>query len=119
MALAPMGQYGGENPDEIGEIGAILVSDDVLDLPIEGGAAAAAGKATAIVADKAKKGAEKAKAAASGQAKRAKPTVQKVAKATGEAVDAGTFAVGKQLGKASGMFAAFKEEFDKASKGEE
>ncbi len=119
MALVPMGQYDGENPDEVADTGAILVSDDVFDLPIEGGVAAAAGKATAIVANKAKKGAEKAKATASGQAERAKPTVRKVAKATGEAVDAGTFAVGKQLGKASGMFAAFKEEFDKASKGEE
>ena len=108
-----------ENVDEAAETGAILVADDVLDLPIEGGVAAAAGKATAIVADKARKGAEKAKTSASEQAKRAKPTVQKVTKATSEAVDAGTFAVGKQLGKASGMFAAFKEEFDKASKGEE
>lgn len=119
MALAPMGQYNGENADEAVETGAILVADDVLDLPIEGGVAAAAGKATAIVADKARKGAEKAKTSASEKAKRAKPTVQKVTKATSEAVDAGTFAVGKQLGKASGMFAAFKEEFDKASKGEE
>lgn len=119
MALAPMGQYNGENADEAVETGAILVVDEVLDLPIEGGVAAAAGKASAVVADKAKKGAEKAKSKASEQAKRAQPTVKKVAKATGEAVDAGTFAVGKQLGKASGMFAAFKEEFEKASKGEE
>ena len=95
------------------------MSDEVLDLPVEGGAAAAAGKATAVVADKAKRGAAKAKAAASEQAERAKPTVAKVAKRTGEAVDAGTFAVGRQLGRASGMFAAFKEEFDKASKGED
>lgn len=119
MALAPMGQYGGQSSDEEAETGAILVSDDVLELPIEGGAAAAAGKATAIVANKAKKSADKAKTAATDRVERAKPTVQKVTKATGEAVNAGTFAVGKQLGKASGMFAAFKEEFEKASKGEE
>lgn len=119
MALAPMGQYGAQNSGEEVETGAILVSDDVFDLPIEGGAAAAAGKATAVVADRAKKSAGKAKAAATERVERAKPTVQKVTKATGEAVDAGTFAVGKQLGKASGMFSAFKEEFVKASKGEE
>lgn len=119
MAIAPMGQYNGEDPDEAAETGAILVADEVLDLSAEGGAAAAAGKATAVVADKAKKGAAKAKDAASAQAQRAKPTAKKVAKKTSEAVDAGTFAVGKQLGKASGMFAAFKEEFDKASKGED
>ena len=41
----------------------------------------------------------------------------KAAKKTGKAVEAGSFAVGKQLGKASGMFAAFKEEYDKAAHG--
>ncbi|MBQ6391640.1 MAG: PRC-barrel domain-containing protein [Eggerthellaceae bacterium] len=119
MALVPTEGYDGEDEEETTLRGAILVSDEVLDLPVEGGAAAAAGKATAVVADKAKRGAAKAKAAASEQAERAKPTVAKVAKRTGEAVDAGTFAVGRQLGRASGMFAAFKEEFDKASKGED
>lgn len=99
------------------ECGAILVSDEALDAHVEGGAAAAAGKATAVVTHKAKKGAAKAKAVAVGKAEKAKPAAQKVAKRTGEAVEAGSFAVGKQLGKASGMFAAFKEEFDKASKG--
>lgn len=91
-----------ENP------GAIIISDDVLGIPVEGGAAAAAGKATAVVADKAKKGAAAAK-----------PVAKAAAKATGEAVDKGSFALGKQLGKASGMFAAFKEEYDKAAHGDE
>lgn len=91
-----------ENP------GVILVSDDVKDIPAEGGAAAAAGKATAAVAGKAKQGAAKAK-----------PKAQKAAKAAGEAAEAGTYAVGKQLGRASGMFAAFKEEYDKAAHGDE
>ena len=91
-----------ENP------GVILVSDDVLDLPVEGGAAAAAGKATAVVADKAKQGAAKAK-----------PAAQKAAKVAGEAAEAGTYAFGKQLGRASGMFAAFKEEYDKAAHGDD
>ena len=108
MALVPIGQDQGEDMGEEQAVGAIIVSDEVAELSAQGGAAAAAGKATAIVADKAKKGASRAKQAASTQAKRAAPTAQKVAKATGEAVDAGTFAVGKQLGRASGMFAAFK-----------
>ena len=59
IALAPMGEYNGEDPDEATETGAILVADRTLELPIEGGAAAAAGKATAVVTDKAKKGAAK------------------------------------------------------------
>ena len=118
VALAPMGQYSGEEVGESVERGAVLVSDEALDVAIEGGVAAAAGKATAIAADKVKKGAAKAKAAAVEQTEKAKPTAQRIARRTGEAVDAGSFAVGKQLGKASGMFAAFKEEFDKASKGE-
>ena len=118
MPLAPMGEYGGESDDGTAERGSILVLDEALDIPIEGGAAAAAGKASAVVADKAKKGAVRAKAVASEQADKAKPTAQRVAKATGEAVEAGSFALGKQLGRASGMFSAFKEEFDKASKGE-
>ncbi len=117
-AIAPVGEPDAAG-DEAAETGAILVSDEVLELPVEGGAAAAAGKATAVVAHKAKKGAAKVKVSASQQAERAKPTAQKVAKATGEAVEAGSFAVGKQLGRASGMFSAFKEEFQKASKGEE
>ena len=118
-AVAPMGEYGSGDPDDPEQTGAILVSDDVLDLPVEGGAAAAAGKATALATHKAKQGAAKVKSAASAQVERAKPTASRVAKQAGEAVDAGSFAVGKQIGKATGMFAAFKEEFDKASKGED
>ena len=99
-ALAPMGEYNGEDPGETAERGAILVADEAAEITTTGGVAAAAGKATAVVADKAKKGAV-----------RAKPVAQKAAKAS--------FAVGKQLGRASGMFAAFKEEYDKAAHGDE
>ena len=119
MPLAAMGDYSGEKSDEAVERGAILVSDDALDLPVEGGAAAAAGKASAVVADKAKKGVALAKESAAAKTEKAKPAMQRVAKETGEAVAAGSFAVGKQLGRASGMFAAFKEEFEKAAKGED
>lgn len=119
MALVPTDEYNGEDVSDEMEHGAILVADEALDLSTEGGVAAAAGKATAVVTNKAKKGAAKAKAAATEQAERAKPTAQKVARRTGEAVNAGAFAAGKQLGRASGMFAAFKEEFDKAARGED
>lgn len=94
------------DPDNPESPGVILVSDEVFDLPVEGGAAAAAGKATAVAASKAKAGAAKAK-----------PVVQKAAEATGKAVDKGAYAAGKQLGRASGMFAAFKDEYDKAAHG--
>lgn len=119
IALTQAGEYGAQDEEGNVETGAILVSDGALEAAIEGGVAAAAGKATAVVANKAKKGAAKAKSTASEQVGRAKPVASKAAKAAGDAFDAGTFAVGKQLGKATGMFAAFKEEFDKASKGEE
>lgn len=119
MALAQTGDYNGEDPAEMGERGAILVSDDALDIAAEGGAAAMAGKATAVVANKAKRGVEKTKAAASERVERARPTAERAAKKTGEAVEAGVFAAGKQLGRASGMFAAFKEEYKKAARGDD
>jgi uncharacterized protein YrrD len=103
MALVSADSYNGEDPSSSSERGAILVADEAADLSADGGVAAAAGKATAVVADKAKK-----------QVRRVQPTAKKVAKRTSEAIDAGSFAVGKQLGRASGMFAAFKEEYDKA-----
>ena len=125
IALVQAGAYQGEDPDEHVERGAIMVSDEALDASIEGGVAAAAGKATAVVADKAKKGAVKAKEGAvkakkvvDGRIDQARPGAQKFAEAAGEAMESGSYAVGKQLGKASGMFSAFKEEFDKASRGE-
>ena len=115
IALAEMGEYNGEDPDEALETGAILVADRALDLPIEGGAAAAAGKATAVVSDKAKKGAAKAKVAVDEKVEQAKPVAKRVATKTGEAVNEGAFVVGRQLGRTKGMFSAFKEEFDKAA----
>ena len=125
VALVEAGSYQGEDPNEHVERGAIMVSDEALDLPIQGGAAAEDGKATAVAArkakegaDKAKEGAVKAKRAVDERIEEAKPGARKFAEAASEAMDSGSYAVGKQLGKASGMFAAFKEEFDKASRGE-
>ena len=119
VALVQAGEYQGETVDEQAERGAIIVSDEALDVSSRGGVAAAAGKATAVATAKAKKGATKARKVVAKRVDEAKPGAQKLAKAAGEAVESGSFAVGKQLGKASGMFAAFKEEFDKASRGED
>lgn len=126
VSLVSAGEYQGEDPDEQTEKGSILVSDSALDVPIEGGAAAAAGKATAVAADKVKKGAGrakenavKAKKVANDKLEEARPGAQKFAERAGEAVENGSYTVGKQLGRASGMFSAFKEEFDKASRGDD
>ena len=117
IALAPVGDYHGEDDDQASERGAILVFDEVAGIAAEGGVAAAAGKATAVVTNKAKQGMAKTKAVVAEQAGRARPVAQRAAEKTGKAVEAGAFAAGKQLGRASGMFAAFKEEYDKASRG--
>ena len=116
-ALIQTGQADGDSDAE--ECGSVLVADEALEASANGGVAAAAGKATAVVTHKAKSGAARAKAAATERAEKAKPAVRTAARKTGEAVEAGSFAVGRQIGRASGMFAAFKEEFDKASKGED
>ena len=113
MSVASVGSAGSEEDDEALK-GAIMVADEAADLPVEGGAAAVAGKATAVVTHKAKKTVVKAKKTVDTNVEKARPAAQKAAKRAGQAVEAGTFAVGKQLGKASGMFAAFKEEYDKA-----
>ena len=118
-ALAPVGEYQGEDTDELSESGAILVANEAAECNVEGGAAAVAGKATAVVADKAKKGVAKTKVAASAHVERAKPVAQAAAEKTGKAVEAGAFAAGKQLGRASGMFAVFKEEYKKAARGDD
>ena len=116
IALVEADQYQGEDADEQAEKGAIMVSDEALNLTAQGGVAAAAGKATAVASSKAKQGAVKAKKVVDARVEEAKPGARKLANAAGEAVETGSFALGKQLGKASGMFAAFKEEFEKASR---
>ena len=65
MALVQAGEYQGEDPNEHVERGAIMVADEALDLDVQGGVAAAAGKATAVVSNKAKKSVVKVKKVAS------------------------------------------------------
>ena len=85
------------------ELGAILVSEEALEISAEGGLAEQAGKATAVVANKAQETANKVK-----------PKVSQAAKTTGKAVNKGAYATGKQLGRAKGMFSDFKKEYNKA-----
>ncbi|MCI8424955.1 MAG: PRC-barrel domain protein [Adlercreutzia sp.] len=84
-------------------LGAILVGDEVAELSAEGGLAAKAGEATAVVAERARETVESVK-----------PAVSSATKAAGKAVNKGAYATGRQIKRASGMFAAFKEEYDKA-----
>ena len=78
--------------------GAMVVSDDIAELQLSGGAAAKAAEVSVVVGDKVKKGA-------------------KVVDDKGSvALDKGSRALGRQLGKTKGMFKSFAEEYKKASK---
>ena len=88
--------------------GAIILSDEALAIQAQGGLAERAGKASAVASHKAAQAFEKAK-----------PVASDVAQKTGDAVNKGAYAVGKQLSKTKGMFAAFKEEYNRARHGED
>ena len=88
--------------------GAIILSDEALAIQAQGGLAERAGKASAVVSHKASQAFEKAK-----------PVASDVAQKTGDSVNKGAYAVGKQLSKTKGMFAAFKEEYNRARHGED
>jgi sporulation protein YlmC with PRC-barrel domain len=104
--LVPMGKEGEEREDAL--LGAILVSDDVLQIGAEGGLAEKAGQDAAIMQDKARRMKEKAK-----------PKVDAAARKTEEVVNKGAYATGKQIGKTKGMFSSFKEEYRKAATGDD
>ena len=72
-------------------------------IAVEGGLAEKAGEATAVVVDKAHTAVDKAK-----------PVASAAAKKTGEVVNKGAYATGKQIAATKGMFSGFKEEYDKA-----
>lgn len=114
--------------------GAIVVKDEEADLEETGGAAAKAGVAWAKTKHAASQGTKKAGAAINDGAYKAgevigairdkaskaaeeHETKKRAAEANGEytGVDRAANLLGKQLGRASGMFKGFKEEFDKAS----
>lgn len=89
--------------DEEPAFGAILVSDEVKNAETKGGLAEKAGTTTAV-----------ARAKVRIVKKKAQPKVDEAAEKAGEAAEKALFVTGRQLGRASGMFSAFKEEFDKA-----
>ena len=94
--------------DENAFLGAILVSDDVWELTPEGGWAEAAGEFTA-----------KAGIRIHEVSENVKPKVQAASKAAGEAINKGAYATGRQIAASKGMFAAFKEEYQKARSSED
>lgn len=100
-ALAQTGAESEESEEVV--LGAILVADEARDLAVEGGLAEKAGEATAVVVDKAHTAVDKAK-----------PVASAAAKKTGEVVNKGAYATGKQIAATKGMFSGFKEEYDKA-----
>ena len=101
VALAQVGSEGRETDDVV--LGAMLVDDAAKDLAAEGGVAEKAGAATAVAVDKVHSTVDKAK-----------PVVSEAAKKTGEVVNKGAYATGKQIAATKGMFSGFKEEYDKA-----
>ena len=102
--------------EELSEFGALVVTDDALDIQATGGLAEKAGQATAVAGAKVKDAVDSVSDSVKNAAESAKPTVQKATKAAGQAVNKGAYATGRQIGRAKGMFSAFKEEFDKARK---
>ena len=100
-ALAQTGAEGEESEEVV--LGAILVAEAARDIAVEGGLAEKAGEATAVVVDKAHTAVDKAK-----------PVASAAAKKTGEVVNKGAYATGKQIAATKGMFSGFKEEYDKA-----
>ena len=101
VALAQVGSEGRETDEVV--LGAMLVDDAAKDLVAEGGVAEKAGAVTAVAVDKVHTTVDKAK-----------PVVSEAAKKTGEVVNKGAYATGKQIAATKGMFSGFKEEYDKA-----
>ena len=101
VALAQVGDEGRATDDVV--LGAMLVDDAAKALVSEGGVAEKAGAATAVAVDKVQTTVDKAK-----------PVVSEAARKTGEVVNKGAYATGKQIAATKGMFSGFKEEYDKA-----
>lgn len=102
--------------DELSEFGALLVTDEAKKIQASGGLAEKAGQATAVAGAKVKDAAESVSESVKKATQTARPTVKKAAKAAGQAVNKGAYATGRQIGRAKGMFSAFKDEFNKARK---
>lgn len=96
-----------DDDDSAESLGAVIVADEALDIPVEGGVAEKAGAATAVATDKVQKTYKKV-------VKKVKPAASSAAAATGKAVQKGAYATGRQIARTEGMFSNFKNEFKKA-----
>ena len=88
--------------------GAMIVEDAAANLEFSGGAAAKAAEASVKVAARASEVTAKAKV----QAKKGAAVIDEKGS---KALDKGSRALGKQLGKTKGMFGAFVSEYKKAA----
>lgn len=100
-----------DDDDDPESLGAVIVNEQALDLPVEGGVAEKAGAATAVATDKAKKTYKKV-------VRKVKPKAQEVSAAAGDAVQKGVYATGRQIARSQGMFGRFKDEFKAAMNGD-
>ena len=109
-----------DEDDDPESLGAVIVDEEALDIPIEGGIAEKAGTATAVATDKAKRTYKKVVSKAAPKAKevmsKAAPKAKEASAIAGKAVNQGVYATGRQIARAEGMFGRFKDEFKKAMK---
>lgn len=101
-----------DEDDDPESLGAVIVDEEALQIPVEGGVAEKAGAATAVATDKAARTYKKA-------VRKVKPKAKEAASAAGEAVQKGVYATGRQIARTEGMFGRFKSEFKSAMKGED
>ena len=111
LSDSPMPDDGGNDGDAFG---ALVVTDEALELEASGGVAEKAGRTAAVVADKTRKTYRKTMKRTEGIRRGAGEKAKKAASAASDAAEKGAFVTGRQIARASGMFSEFKDEFLKA-----
>lgn len=127
----------GEEDLQEEDLGAILVSDEALELQPEGGLAEKAGRASVTAAVKGREAAEKAKVAGADLAEKvkaksaevaeqtkasveeSKPQMKEAGKKAEEVMNKGAYMTGVQIEKSKKMFAGFMDNYRKALNGED
>ena len=121
--LAADGGYDGDEADGIMRLGAIVIGDESLEGDTTGGIAEKAGTATAIVVDRTKRTYAKVAEQTEDARRKAKDmageTMGKASSAAGRALEKGAFVTGRQIGRATGMFSEFRDEFKRALESDE
>lgn len=105
--------------DDPESFGAIVVTNEAATLEATGGVAEKAGSASAKAGDKVKRTYNQVAQKAKDESIKAQPKVEQVTTSAGSAIKKGVYAAGRQIGRADGMFANFKSEFQRALNGEE